>query len=56
MFPNITDVQATTTRDEPLPIFDIIFFVVLSALFLTDFIWMKRHQKRRGYQPVHRNH
>jgi hypothetical protein len=52
MFPNITEVKATTTRDEPLPIFNIVFFVVLGALLVAVLIWIRRRLKRRANQVV----
>lgn len=33
MFPNITDLATTTSRDEPLPWFNLVFFALLFGIF-----------------------
>ncbi|MCQ4319018.1 DUF1523 family protein [Stutzerimonas stutzeri] len=48
MFPNITEVTTTSTRDEPLPVFNILFFACLSASVIALAVWIRRRLKRRS--------
>ncbi len=47
MFPNITEIQPTTSRDEPFPIFNAIFFGVLILLVLVVVIVVKRRFRKQ---------
>ena len=47
MFPNVTDVQATSTRDEPFPVFNTIFFSVLGLLALVVIIVIRRRFRKQ---------
>ncbi|GFM69994.1 hypothetical protein PSCICL_09860 [Pseudomonas cichorii] len=47
MFPNITEIQPTTSRDEPFPIFNAIFFGVLTLLVLVVVIVVKRRFRKQ---------
>ncbi|WP_122317134.1 DUF1523 family protein [Pseudomonas cichorii] len=47
MFPNITEIQPTITRDEPFPIFNAIFFGVLTLLVLVVVIVVKRRFRKQ---------
>lgn len=51
-FPNITDIEATTTRDEPLPIFNILFFLVMGGLALAVVMGLRRRSQRRLDRPL----
>lgn len=52
MFPNITHVEGTTSRDEPLPIFNILFFLVTGGLVLAIVIGIRRRSQRRLDRPL----
>ncbi|QJD59711.1 DUF1523 family protein [Pseudomonas sp. gcc21] len=52
MFPNITYIEATTSRDEPLPIFNILFFLVLGGLVLAVVMGVRRRSQRRLDRPL----
>ena len=47
MFPNVTAIESTTSRDEPFPIFNTIFFTVLIALVLIVAIAVRRRMRQR---------
>ena len=47
MFPNVTDVQATTSRDEPFPVFNTIFFGVFALLLLVVIIVVRRRFRKQ---------
>jgi hypothetical protein len=53
MFPNVTDVQATTSRAEPFPVFNTAFFVVLALVLSVLVITIRRRlrPKLRGNIP-----
>ncbi|MFJ2548242.1 DUF1523 family protein [Pseudomonas sp. NPDC087612] len=51
MFPNITDIKATTSKSEPLPIFNIIFFSVLLILVISATLLVRR-KLRRSNRPM----
>jgi hypothetical protein len=48
VFPNITHIEATTSRSQPFPVFNIIFFAVTTLLALVVGITIRRRLKRRG--------
>ncbi|QXG25433.1 DUF1523 family protein [Pseudomonas viridiflava] len=50
MFPNVTQVEAVTTRDEPFPVFNAIFFGVLIVLLVLIVVVIRR-RFRRPTQP-----
>jgi uncharacterized membrane protein YozB (DUF420 family) len=47
MFPNVTEIQTTTTRDEPFPVFNAIFFGVFALLLLAVIIVIKRRFRKQ---------
>ena len=47
MFPNITDIKATTSRVEPFPLFNTIFFVTLTIILVLVGLFVKRLVVRR---------
>ncbi|MNH46406.1 hypothetical protein D3C79_1091770 [compost metagenome] len=51
MFPNITDIKATTSKSEPLPIFNIMFFSVLLILVISVALLVRR-KLRRSNRPM----
>jgi hypothetical protein len=48
MFPNITEIEMTSSRDQPFPIFNTIFFSVLILLLALIALTVKRRLRRRG--------
>ncbi|VVO13192.1 DUF1523 family protein [Pseudomonas viridiflava] len=50
MFPNVTQVEAVTTRDEPFPVFNAIFFGVLIVLLVLIVVVIRR-RFRKPTQP-----
>ncbi len=46
VFPNITDIEATTSREEPFPWFNTIFFSAGTLLILVALILLTRRLKR----------
>ena len=52
VFPNITAIEATKTRDEPFPWFNTVFFSVLALVVLFIAVFVKRRVKRRPQMPV----
>lgn len=52
VFPNITAIEATNSRDEPFPWFNTVFFSVLALLLIVIAIFIKRRVKRRPQMPV----
>lgn len=52
VFPNITDIEATNTRDEPFPWFNTIFFSVIAMAFLVLGITIKRRRSPRFKVPA----
>lgn len=46
VFPNITEIEATNSRDEPFPWFNTIFFSVTTLLLLLVVIALRRRLKR----------
>lgn len=51
VFPNITSIEATSTRAEPYPWFNTIFFSVIAIAFLALGIAIKR-RKRRNFKVM----
>ncbi|QZI73635.1 DUF1523 family protein [Pseudomonas protegens] len=51
MFPNITDIKATTSRDEPFPLFNALFFGVLLMLVLSITLLVRRKLRAR-HRPM----
>lgn len=47
MFPNVTDIKATTGRTEPFPLFNTIFFVALALVLVVTGLFVKRLLVRR---------
>jgi hypothetical protein len=47
VFPNITEIEATNSRDEPFPWFNTIFFSVLTLVLLFVAIAVKRRRRPR---------
>lgn len=52
VFPNITHIEATTSRAQPFPWFNTIFFSVTTLLVLVLAIGVRRRLKRRGQVVV----
>lgn len=48
MFPNITDIKATTSRAEPFPLFNTIFFSVLLIVLIVVGLTIRRVVRRRS--------
>ncbi|RMV50137.1 hypothetical protein ALP10_102020 [Pseudomonas syringae pv. helianthi] len=48
MFPNVTEVEAVTSRDQPFPIFNTVFFVVVGLLMVMVVVGVKRRFKGRA--------
>ncbi|MBK5415378.1 DUF1523 family protein [Pseudomonas sp. TH31] len=48
VFPNITHIEATTSREQPFPWFNTIFFAVTTVLVLIVAIIVRRSLKQRG--------
>ncbi|WNW11783.1 DUF1523 family protein [Pseudomonas sp. DTU_2021_1001937_2_SI_NGA_ILE_001] len=47
VFPNITSVEATTSRDQPFPVFNTIFFSILALLVLFTALAIRRRLRRQ---------
>lgn len=47
MFPNVTEIQSTNSRDEPFPVFNMIFFAVLALLVAVVIIVIKRRFRKQ---------
>lgn len=47
MFPNVTEIQMTTSRDEPFPVFNAIFFGVFAVLLLVVIIVIRRRFRKQ---------
>lgn len=45
MFPNVTEVEAVTSRDQPFPVFNTIFFVVVGLLVVMVVVGVRRRFK-----------
>lgn len=52
MFPNITDIKATTSRSEPFPVFNAIFFSVLLIILIVVGLIVRRTLRRRSQSTV----
>ncbi|RMU67626.1 hypothetical protein ALP24_00614 [Pseudomonas syringae pv. aptata] len=48
MFPNVTEVEAVTSRDQPFPVFNTIFFVVVGLLVVMVVVGVRRRFKGRA--------
>lgn len=55
MFPNITAVESTTSRDEPFPVFNTVFFSVLTLLVIFVAIFIRRRVRKPRVDGVIRN-
>ncbi|MEJ5865022.1 DUF1523 family protein [Pseudomonas farsensis] len=51
MFPNVTEIKATTSTAEPFPVFNTIFFSVLLILAVVLVVLVRRTLRRRN-QPL----
>lgn len=51
MFPNITHIEATTSRDQPFPWFNTIFFAALISLVVAIATFVRRRTKGRNQLP-----
>ncbi|WP_447649779.1 DUF1523 family protein [Pseudomonas abietaniphila] len=47
MFPNVTDIKPTTSRAEPFPLFNTIFFVSLAGVVILVGLYVRRLVRRR---------
>jgi hypothetical protein len=47
MFPNVTEIETTTSRDEPFPIFNTVFFAVLTLIVVTVIIVIRRRFRKQ---------
>ncbi|EGH23360.1 hypothetical protein PSYMO_18618 [Pseudomonas amygdali pv. mori str. 301020] len=47
MFPNVTEVEAGTSRDQPFPVFNTIFFVVVGLLVAMVVVGVRRRFRRQ---------
>ncbi|VVN70447.1 DUF1523 family protein [Pseudomonas fluorescens] len=52
VFPNITDIEATNTRDEPFPWFNTLFFSVITLGLVILAITVKRRRRPRFKVPI----
>ena len=55
MFPNITAVEATSSRDEPFPVFNTVFFTVLILIVLFAALFIRRRVRKPRVDGVVRN-
>ena len=55
MFPNITAVEATSSRDEPFPAFNTVFFTLLILIVLFAAIFIRRRVRTPRVAGVGRN-
>lgn len=53
MFPNVTDIEPTTSRSEPFPLFNTIFLTVLAVVLVLLALFVKRRisPRPRGMVP-----
>ncbi|KPB23688.1 Uncharacterized protein AC516_4810 [Pseudomonas amygdali pv. sesami] len=47
MFPNVTEVEAVTSRDQPLPVFNTVFFVVVGLLVVMVVAGVRKRFRRQ---------
>ena len=52
VFPNVTSIEATTSREEPFPWFNTIFFTVLALVLIVIAVFIKRRVKHRPQMQV----
>lgn len=52
MFPNVTAIESTTSRDEPFPVFNTIFFTVLTLLVLIVALAIRRRLRKQRVDGV----
>ena len=52
VFPNVTSIEATTSREEPFPWFNTVFFTVLALVLIVIAVFIKRRVKHRPQMPV----
>jgi len=52
VFPNITDIEATNSRDEPFPWFNTVFFSILALVLIVVAVFVKRRLKPRHQTVV----
>ncbi|WP_148193820.1 DUF1523 family protein [Pseudomonas syringae] len=48
MFPNVTEIESVTSRDQPFPVFNTIFFVVVGLLVVMVVVGVRRRFKGRA--------
>ncbi|EPN46922.1 hypothetical protein A244_22326 [Pseudomonas syringae pv. actinidiae ICMP 18807] len=48
MFPNVTEIEAVTSRDQPFPVFNAVFFVVVGLLVVIVVVGVRRRFKGRA--------
>jgi hypothetical protein len=47
MFPNVTEIEAVTSRDQPFPVFNTVFFVVVGLLVVIVVVGVRRRFRRQ---------
>ncbi|BAP43465.1 DUF1523 family protein [Pseudomonas sp. 21LCFQ02] len=55
MFPNITAVESTSSRDEPFPVFNTVFFTVLILIVLFSALFIRRRVRKPRVDGVVRS-
>ncbi|MGE1154087.1 DUF1523 family protein [Pseudomonas kitaguniensis] len=53
VFPNITDIEATNSREEPFPWFNTLFLGVIALVVIVAVVFIKRRLKRRHQTVAH---
>ncbi|KTC10937.1 hypothetical protein AO391_14395 [Pseudomonas marginalis ICMP 9505] len=53
VFPNITDIEATNSREEPFPWFNTLFLGVIALVVIVAVVLVKRRLKRRHQTVAH---
>ncbi|UVH52757.1 DUF1523 family protein [Pseudomonas sp. CBSPBW29] len=52
VFPNVTDIEATNSREEPFPLFNTVFLSLIALVLIVVAVFIKRRLKRRHQTVV----
>ena len=52
VFPNVTDIEATNSREEPFPLFITVFLSLIALVLIVVAVFIKRRLKRRHQTVV----
>jgi hypothetical protein len=52
VFPNVTDIEATNSREEPFPLFNTVFLSIIALVLIVVAVFIKRRLKRRHQTVV----